>query len=114
MTQYLLSIYQPTGGTPPPGLLERVTEDLAVLNGELKEAGAWVFAGGLHEPSTATEAALPLVDALDLDGYYVFHAVRADLLRRLGREGDAAAAYDAAIARADNAAQRAFLERRRG
>jgi RNA polymerase sigma-70 factor (ECF subfamily) len=60
------------------------------------------------------EAALPLVDALDLDGYHVFHAIRADLLRRLGREGEAAAAYDAAIARAENAAQRAFLERRRG
>ena len=38
--------------------------------------------------------ALALVDALDLDGYYLFHAIRADLLRRLGRDGEAATAYD--------------------
>ena len=36
---------------------------------------------------------------LDLDGYYLFHAIRADLLRRLGRDAEAALAYDAAIAR---------------
>jgi RNA polymerase sigma-70 factor (ECF subfamily) len=58
-------------------------------------------------------AALALVDALDLDGYHLFHAVRADLLRRLGRDAEAAAAYEAAIARTDNAAERAFLERAR-
>jgi RNA polymerase sigma-70 factor (ECF subfamily) len=58
-------------------------------------------------------AALVLVDELDLGDYHVFHAVRADLLRRLGRSGEAVAAYDAAIARAENAAERAFLERRR-
>jgi len=55
-------------------------------------------------------AALALVDPLDLDGYHLFHAVRADLLRRLGRDAEAAAAYEAAIARTDNAAERAFLE----
>jgi predicted RNA polymerase sigma factor len=43
--------------------------------------------------------ALSLVDDLDLDSYYLFHAIRADLLRRLGREAYAALAYDAAIAR---------------
>ena len=58
-------------------------------------------------------AALALVDGLDLDGYYLFHAVRADLLRRLGRDAEAAPAYQAAIARAENASERAFLERRR-
>jgi RNA polymerase sigma-70 factor, ECF subfamily len=58
-------------------------------------------------------AGLSLVDDLDLDDYHVFHAVRADLLRRLGRPGDAAAAYGEAIARAGNAAERRFLERRR-
>jgi RNA polymerase sigma-70 factor (ECF subfamily) len=55
--------------------------------------------------------ALALVDALALDDYYLFHAIRADLLRRLGRDADAA--YAAAIARTDNARERAFLERRR-
>jgi RNA polymerase sigma-70 factor (ECF subfamily) len=58
-------------------------------------------------------AALALVDDLELDGYHVFHAVRADLLRRLGRDPEAALAYEAAIARAGSAPERAFLERRR-
>ena len=57
-------------------------------------------------------AALALVDRLDLHDYYLFHAIRADLLRRLGRDGEAAVAYQAAIARAGNAAERDFLERR--
>ena len=59
------------------------------------------------------EAALALVDGLDLDGYRLFHAIRADLLRRLGRDAEAVAAYEAAIARTGNATERAFLERRR-
>ena len=61
------------------------------------------------------QAALTLVDGLSpgLDGYHVFHAVRADLLRRLGRSSEAALSYEAAIARTGNAAERTFLERRR-
>jgi RNA polymerase sigma-70 factor (ECF subfamily) len=58
-------------------------------------------------------AGLELVDALDLGGYHLFHGVRADLLRRLGRDAEADQAYDAAIAGAGNAAERAFLSRRR-
>jgi RNA polymerase sigma-70 factor (ECF subfamily) len=57
--------------------------------------------------------ALELVDQLGLDGYHLFHSTRADLLRRLGRRADAAAAYDAAIARSANQAERSFLRRRR-
>jgi RNA polymerase sigma-70 factor, ECF subfamily len=57
-------------------------------------------------------AALTLVDALALDRYYLFHAIRADLLRRLGRTSEAALAYAAAIERCDNAAERDFLQRR--
>ena len=56
------------------------------------------------------EAALIVVDGLDLAHYYLFHAIRADLLKRLGRYQEAAASYDAAIARTDNAAERAFLQ----
>ncbi|WP_328504408.1 sigma-70 family RNA polymerase sigma factor [Streptomyces sp. NBC_00457] len=56
-------------------------------------------------------AALTLVDALDLARYRVFHAVRADLLRRLDRTAEALAAYDAAIALSENPAERAYLER---
>ena len=59
------------------------------------------------------EKALHLVDALDLAGYYLFHAIRADLLRRLDRDAEAAVAYDAAIALTENAAERAFLRLRR-
>jgi RNA polymerase sigma-70 factor (ECF subfamily) len=58
-------------------------------------------------------AALTLVDGLDLDGYYLFHAIRANLLRRLGRNAEAALAYEAAIARTENATERDFLERGR-
>ena len=56
-------------------------------------------------------AALTLLDRLDLSGYYLFHAIRADLLRRLGRTTEAALAYEAAIARAENTAERDFLRR---
>jgi RNA polymerase sigma-70 factor (ECF subfamily) len=58
-------------------------------------------------------AALTLVDGLDLGGYHLFHAIRADLLRRLGRDREAALAYEAAIALTENAAEREFLRRRR-
>ncbi|WP_406481314.1 RNA polymerase sigma factor [Streptomyces sp. NBC_01615] len=57
--------------------------------------------------------ALTLVDALDLDGYHAFHAVRADLLRRLGRRTEAVKAYEAAIALTESTAERAYLERAR-
>jgi RNA polymerase sigma-70 factor (ECF subfamily) len=57
--------------------------------------------------------ALRLVDALDLDNYYLFHAIRADLLRRLGRTAEAAIGYDAAIARTANSAEQDFLRRSR-
>jgi RNA polymerase sigma-70 factor (ECF subfamily) len=59
------------------------------------------------------DVALDLVEALDLDRYHLYHTVRADLLRRLGRDAEAAAAYDAAIERSGNAAEREFLNRRR-
>jgi RNA polymerase sigma-70 factor, ECF subfamily len=59
------------------------------------------------------DVALALIDHLDLDGYYLFHAIRADLLRRLGRTADAARAYEAAIARTDNKTERDFLRRSR-
>jgi len=58
------------------------------------------------------EKGLRLVSELDLPRYHLFHAVRADLLRRLGRNADAAAAYQAAIALCDNAREKDFLQRR--
>ncbi len=62
----------------------------------------------VHGPAVA----LPLVDDLALVDYYLFHAIRADLLRRLGRVDDAAAAYRAAIAHTNNASEVAFLRHR--
>ncbi|MFF1764822.1 RNA polymerase sigma factor [Streptomyces sp. NPDC058249] len=59
------------------------------------------------------EPALALVDTLDLHGYHAFHAVRADLLRRTGRATQAMEAYARAVALSENAAERAYLERRR-
>jgi RNA polymerase sigma-70 factor (ECF subfamily) len=59
------------------------------------------------------EAALALVNELDLDSFYLFHAIRADLLRRLGRGVEAARAYEAAVVRSENQAERDFLRRRR-
>jgi RNA polymerase sigma-70 factor (ECF subfamily) len=58
-------------------------------------------------------AALTLIDALDLDRYYLFHAIRAELLHRLGRTTEAASAYNEAIAKAENAAELRFLRRAR-
>ena len=61
------------------------------------------------------EVALAMVERLGdpLDGYHAFHATRAELLRRVGRPGDAAAAYDRAIALAGNTAEVTHLTRRR-
>jgi RNA polymerase sigma-70 factor (ECF subfamily) len=58
-------------------------------------------------------AALDAVDALQLDQYHLYHSTRADLLRRLDRHDEAAEAYDAALSRVTNGAQRRFLENRR-
>jgi len=60
------------------------------------------------------EVALAEVDRLDLARYHPWHATRADLLRRLGRSAESRAAYDEALALTDNAAERAYLTRRRG
>ncbi|MFD5091854.1 YciI family protein [Amycolatopsis thailandensis] len=54
MTQYLISLYQPDGPVPPPEFLEPIARKIQALNDEMKAAGAWVFAGGLHPPTTST------------------------------------------------------------
>jgi len=61
--------------------------------------------------TTGPAAALAIVDALSLDHYYLYHAIRADLLRNLGRVAEAAQAYREAITRTQNEAERRFLER---
>ena len=59
------------------------------------------------------QAALSVLDDLPLERYHLFYAIRADLLRRLGRDEDAALAYETAIELAGNAAERTFLQQRR-
>jgi RNA polymerase sigma-70 factor, ECF subfamily len=65
-----------------------------------------VAIGEVHGPAPA----LALVDELPLDNYYAYHATRADLLRRLGRRSEAAAAYERAARLAPTEAERDFLE----
>ena len=71
MTQYLLSIYQPDGDPPPPEVLDPIMRGVEAVNTELRAAGAWVFAGGLHPPSTATVVRLKGSDVLTTDGPYM-------------------------------------------
>ena len=71
MKMYLLSIYQPDGDPPPPEVLDRVMSDIAVMNEELKASGSWVFAGGLHPPSTATVVRVRADGVLMTDGPFV-------------------------------------------
>jgi hypothetical protein len=71
MTQYLLSIYQPVGEVPPPDVLDEVMRQLDEVNRQIKEAGAWVFTGGLHDPDTATVVHVEDDDVLTTDGPYL-------------------------------------------
>ncbi|MCX5599436.1 YciI family protein [Streptomyces phaeochromogenes] len=70
MKHYLLSVMQPVGEPPEPEVLEGIMRDLDVFHAELKAAGAWVFAGGLHGPETATVLRADTGDVLITDGPY--------------------------------------------
>jgi hypothetical protein len=72
MKQYVLSIYQPDA-PPPPDVMARMDDIMAEVNAlveEAKAAGAWVFNGGLHSPSTATVVRLNHGEVLMTDGPY--------------------------------------------
>ena len=63
--------------------------------------------------SDGFETGLALMDRIgELDGYYLYHSARADLLRRLGRNPEAAAAYQRALGLVTNPVERAYLTRR--
>lgn len=69
MKYYLLSVIQPTEGTPPSAeALAEIMRDVETFHEELREAGAWVFAGGLHGPETATVLRPQGDDLLITDG----------------------------------------------
>ncbi|MFF3224199.1 YciI family protein [Nocardia suismassiliense] len=70
MTQYLLSIYQPDGDGVPDNI-DEIMRDLDAVNADLRSSGAWVFAAGLHSPSTATVVRVKDDEALVTDGPYV-------------------------------------------
>ncbi len=70
MKQYLLSIYQPDGGTPEPAQLAEIMRNVEAFDAELRAAGAWVFSGGLHEAATATVVRPHGQDFLTVDGPY--------------------------------------------
>ena len=82
---------------------------LALAPNPVVELNRAVAVAELHGP----EPALAIVDGLDLDEYHLLHAVRADLLARLGRYDDAACEYEIALTLANNNAERALLERKR-
>jgi RNA polymerase sigma-70 factor (ECF subfamily) len=90
--------------------------EIAALYGELaRRTGSAVVelnrAIAVAEAS-GTQAGLALVERLDLDGYQYFHSTRAELLRRLGRTGEAADEYRRALALARTEPERRFLRRR--
>lgn len=71
MSHYLLSIYQPDGEPPPPEVLEPIMRELGAVNDEMRAAGAWVFAAGLHPPSSATVLRPSESEVLVTDGPYL-------------------------------------------
>jgi hypothetical protein len=68
MTRYLVSIYQPDTDPPPPEVLDPIMADVAAVNEELRASGSWVFAAGLHPPSTATTLRVKDGEVLMTDG----------------------------------------------
>ncbi|MET7453362.1 YciI family protein [Streptomyces sp. NPDC005574] len=71
MKHYLLSVITPSDGEPPsPEGLAEINRNLQTFHQELQEAGAWVFAGGLHGPETATVLRPGNAEVLVTDGPY--------------------------------------------
>ena len=73
MKQYLLSIYQPDRDPPPADDIAEIMRDVRAVDQELRSAGAWVFSGGLHAPSTATvvdpdREGMPMTDGPYVEG----------------------------------------------
>jgi RNA polymerase sigma-70 factor (ECF subfamily) len=106
-----LDATDPPAATDWPQILQLYDHLLALAPSPVVALHRAVAVAEVDGPNVA----LTLVDGLagDLGGFHLFHAIRADLLRRLGRPAEAATAYDHALARADNVAERAFLQRRR-
>lgn len=70
MQQYLLSVIEPEGDPPPAEEMAAIIAAVEQLNREAKEAGVWVFSGGLHSTETATVLRPQGKDVLTIDGPY--------------------------------------------
>ena len=69
MTQYLLSVHIDESAEPPsPEVMEKAYKDVDAINQQLKDSGAWVFAGGLHPSSTATTVRVRDGEVVTTDG----------------------------------------------
>ena len=102
MKQYLLSVHGVEGEPDPaPEVMQQMFADVETFNAELRASGAWVFAGGLEAPSTATvvrakegEALLtdgPFAESKEqLGGFWVVRAPDLDAALELARKGSAA------------------------
>jgi hypothetical protein len=101
MTQYVLNVIEPTGGSLTPEELEPIIRDVVAVDNEMKDAGVWVFAGGLHEPASATVVRVDHGQVLTTDGPFAegkehiggFTVIQADDL-------DAALSWAGKLARA--------------
>jgi RNA polymerase sigma-70 factor, ECF subfamily len=89
-------------------ILQLYNQLMVLAPGQVVELNRAVAVAEVEGP----DVALALVDGIDLDGYYLYHSIRADLLRRRGRDAEATLAYERALALTDNGAEREFLDRR--
>src|SRR5690606_35282373 len=72
MTRYLMSVCYPAGSkAPDPEELDVITRDVSEVHRRLQAEGAWVFGGGLHDPSTATVVTARDGSAVTTDGPFV-------------------------------------------
>jgi len=102
MKQYLLAVHDVEGGpAPSPDEMQRAYQAVDAFNTELQSSGAWVFAGGLHPPSTATVVRSqggqvvttdgPFAETKEqLGGFWVIQAADLDAALALAAKGSAA------------------------
>ncbi len=102
MTQYLLSVHQVDDGpVPTEDETQAMYQAVDVFNAELKAGGAWVFAGGLHPPSTATVVRTaggqvvttdgPFAETKEqIGGFWIIEAPDLDAALKLAAQGSAA------------------------
>ncbi len=89
-------------------VLQLYDQLMVVAPGPIVALNRAVALGEVQGPA----AALAVVDGLALDGYYLYHAIRGDLLRRVGRGDESREAYERALALVGNPVERGFLEGR--